>query len=67
MTYLGSKYVQASMVETERLIVDYFEKSGADVEQEDGEWFAYVNDGDGKVSLTGLAAALTSTQRDTGR
>jgi len=46
------------MKNIERTIVDFFEASGADVEEIDGEWFVYINDGDGKVSLTSLAVSL---------
>lgn len=66
MTYLGSKHEQASMAQIERQIVDYFEVSGADVEHEDAEWFVYTNDGTAKVSLTGLAVALSRPHRGTG-
>lgn len=51
------------MSKIERILVDYFEGAGADVEEEDAEWFVYINDGSGKVSLTGLAIALSPSHR----
>ena len=33
------------MKDIERTIVDFFEVSGADVEEIDGEWFVYIDDG----------------------
>lgn len=49
--------------EIERILTDYFDTAGADVESQDGEWFIYVNDDEGKVSLTELAVAVSRPDR----
>lgn len=48
-----------SFAETERLIIDYFEAAGCDVESTDGmEWFLSLYDEGPAISLTALAMAL---------
>ena len=51
------------MLEIERLIVDYFEAAGCDVESPDGmEWFLSLYDEGPSISLTALAVALKTAQ-----
>jgi hypothetical protein len=51
------------MKEIERLIVDYFEAAGADVLEEGLEWFLSLYDEGPAISLTALALALSSQER----
>ncbi|WLB49195.1 hypothetical protein QIH93_14875 [Bradyrhizobium ottawaense] len=48
--------------EIERRIVDYFEATGCDVEQEGLEWFLSLYDEGPSISLTALAVALSSKE-----
>jgi hypothetical protein len=51
------------MKEIERLIVDYFDAAGCDVEEEGLEWFLSLYDEGPAISLTALAIALTFGDR----
>jgi hypothetical protein len=51
-----------SFAETEKKIVDYFESTGCDVEQDGVEWFLSLYDEGPSISLTALAIALSSTK-----
>lgn len=48
----------ARFSEVERLIVDYFEAAGCDVEQSGLEWFLSLYDEGPAISLTSLAAEI---------
>jgi hypothetical protein len=52
-----------TFADIERKIVDYFESTGCDIEQDGVEWFLSLYDEGPSISLTALAIALSSTER----
>lgn len=50
------------MAEIERILVDYFEACGANVQHQDGEWFIFCGRHGSGVSLTSVAIEIVRKQ-----
>ena len=59
-----SMSAQLEFKDIERLIINYFDAVGADVIEDGPEWFLSLYDEGPAISLTALAVALTSGDRE---